>query len=111
MATLKPNDVTVSRVRQLERALLALQQGHITFSKFTKVVRRWVAGEDVSRDRLGHETLPERIRLRFGGQVVGINEAAHVLREEYHSVGVALSRMRADGRAKRVGRGLYEVKA
>lgn len=110
MAALKPGDVTVSRVRQLDRAMLALQQGRITYGRFVGVVKRWVAGKDVSRTLLGHESLPERIRLRFAGQTVAIADVADVLGAEYHSVGAALSRMRADRRARRVGHGVYEVR-
>lgn len=109
MSSIKPKDVTVARVRQLDRAMAALAQGHISYGKFVGVVKRWVAGKDVSRDVLGHEQLPERIQLRYGGSTVGIGQVAETLRTNYHSAGAALSRMRADGRAKRVARGVYEV--
>jgi hypothetical protein len=109
MPALKPKDVTAARVRQLDRAMSALAQGHITYKRFVAIMKRWVAGRDVSRDALGHEQLPERIQLRFGGKTVGIPEVADALGARYHNVATALSRMRVDGRVRRVSWGVYEV--
>lgn len=110
MAALKPGDVTVSRVRQLDRAMEALAKGHITYGRFVGVVKRWVAGHDVSGTRLGHELVPERIQLRFGGETVRIPDVVDALGVNYHAAGAALSRMGADGRARRVARGFYRVR-
>lgn len=107
---LRPADVTVARTRQLDRAMLALHRGEISYSAFTKVLKRWVGGHDVSRELLGNESLPDRIRLAFGGQTIGIGQTAEALGESYHSVGAALSRMADDQRAQRVARGIYKVK-
>lgn len=110
MTPLKPKDVTVSRVRQLSRALAALEAGDITFGKFTGVVRRWVAGHDVSQDLYGNESVPDRLQLEFGGQSVGPLVAAARLDVGYHTAATALSRMCRDGRARRAGRGVYAVR-
>lgn len=105
-------DVTISRARQLDRAIDAMRRDNITYSRWVEVLRAWCEGQDVSGWILGYESVPERIMLRFHGKIVSAEEVATTLElRSIDTAAVALNRMvtTQNKRAKRMARGRFKI--
>ena len=105
-------EVTISRARQLDRAMTAMHRDNITYGRWVEVLRAWCDGEDVSGWELGHETVPERIMLRFHGRIVSAEEVATTLElRSIDTAAVSLNRMAQTNnkRAKLMARGRFKI--
>ena len=104
--------VTAERVRQLDRARHALDRGRITYARWVEALGAWCSGEDVSMWVLGYESIPERIQLKFYGQIVSAEDVAVALElRAVDTAAVALNRMvrTRNQRAQRRARGRFKI--
>jgi hypothetical protein len=115
MARRTTRRVTVEAARELDRAMILLQRGKITFGRWVETLSAWCAGEDVSAEDYGTaEPLTARIVARFGrrrtDREVTALQVSHDLAVTYNTAFQALERMCRAGRAERLTRGVYRVR-
>lgn len=102
--------VTVSRARDLDRAMLLLQKGRITYGRWVETLDAWVRGEDVTGWDYGEaESLADRIARACDGRVVAPSDVAEELKCIAATACVALKRMAADRRALKLRHGRYRI--
>lgn len=69
MITVASGKVTVSDARDLDRAMLLLQKGRISYGRWVETLDAWARGEDVTTWDYGDaESLPDRILVQLAGR-------------------------------------------
>ena len=101
--------VTVSKARELDRAMVALHKGHISYGRWVEVLRDWVAGEDVTRLEFPCDSVPDRIWTQFRGQAIRNKQVVDALDVKEATACAALSRMCKRGLAEKVSHGMYRI--
>lgn len=103
--------ITTTDARELDRAMLLLQKGRISYGRWVETLNAWVEGEDVSTWDYGDaESLPDRIARLYGGRApVTAAGIAGDLGVVPMSASVALGRLCRRRLARRVGHGCYDL--
>ncbi len=103
--------VTTSDARELDRAMLLLQKGRISYGRWVETLDAWARGVDVSTWDYGDaESLPDRVaRLYAGRAPVTAAGIASDLGVDSMSASVALGRLCRRRLARRVEHGIYSL--
>jgi len=104
--------VTVSDARALDRALVLLHQGKISYGRWVETLDAWARGEEVSswnyEKDLVSGSVVKRIAAAFRGhRLVTSSSVAHRLGISQLRAAQELSRMFRRGLASRTGIGVY----
>jgi hypothetical protein len=102
--------VTVNRARDLDRAMLLLQQGKITYGRWVETLDAWTRGEAVGAWDYGDaESVRERVAVQFAGKKVTTREVADHFGVTLTSASHSLGRLAEKGLAERLGHGRWRV--
>lgn len=106
----RPGRVTTSDVRELDRAMMLLHKGRISYGRWVETVAAWCRGEDVSELDFGDaESIPERIVQHFEGMTVSSGEVAKAFEIPLTTASASLRRISERGFAHRVSLGRWHI--
>lgn len=102
--------VTAESARELDRAMLLLHRGRISFGRWVETLEAWCSGKEIGRMDFGDaETISERISVVFGATVTTPERVAAEFGLSYDTAYHALHRMSARRKALRLSAGKYRV--
>ena len=109
MTCVAAGKVTVSDARALDRAMVLLHRGQISYERWVETLDAWVRGEDVTAWHYSPTaSVVKRIASAFRGhRLVTPSSVAHRLGISQIRAAQELSRMSRRGLALRTGIGVY----